>query len=66
MERAPAVPNVVYLLRIAAWVLLLEGVAEFYGSAHWHFLLRRLVALLTGGDPGRPRLPEDWAEWYNS
>ena len=33
MERAQAVPNIVYILRIAAWVLLLEGVAEFYGSA---------------------------------
>lgn len=65
MERPPAVPNVVYALRIAAWVLALEGVAEFFANTHWHFLLRRLVGAVTG-DAGRPRLPEDWWEWYNS
>lgn len=63
MERAQAVPNGVYLLRIAAWVLLLEAVTEFYGSAHWHFLLRRLVAFPAGGDSGRPWLPDEWGEW---
>lgn len=54
-----------YALRIAAWVLALEGVAEFFANTHWHFLLRRLVGAVTG-DAGRPRLPEDWWEWYNS
>ena len=53
------------VLRIAAGVLALEGVAEFYGSAHWHFLIRRLVGVVAG-DAGRPRMPEDWGEWYNS
>ena len=65
MERPPSVPNVVYALRILAWVLALEGVAEFFGTVHWHFLLRRLLRAVTG-DVGRVRAPEDWAEWYNS
>jgi len=66
MERPQAVPNIWYILKIVGWALALEGIAEFYSSAHWHTLLRRLIYLFLDRDPAKPTLPDNWEEWYNS
>jgi hypothetical protein len=66
MERPQALPNLWLIVRTVAWVMALEGVAEFLSDYHWHTLLRWLVDLAVERDPSKPRLPDNWAEWYNS
>ncbi|KAI1841813.1 hypothetical protein JX265_009422 [Neoarthrinium moseri] len=53
----------------AAWVMALEGVAEYISERHYETAFRRLLALVLGCDPARPKVPatyEEWAEWYNN
>jgi len=66
MERPQALPNLWLIVRTVAWVMALEGVAEFLSDGHWHTLLRRLLYLFVERDPSKPRLPDNWEEWYNS
>jgi hypothetical protein len=66
MEHPQTMSNLWVVLRFVAWVLALEGVAEFFGDRHSHAIFRRLVALFLGRDPASPRLPDNWEEWYYS
>ena len=66
MERPQALPNLWILVQTLAWVLALDGVADFFSDRHYHHILRRLVLLFLDRDPARPRLPDSWDEWYNS
>ena len=66
MERAPQRANLWILVQTVAWIVALEGVAEFFSERHSHALFRRLVALLLDRDPFSPRLPDNWEEWYNA
>jgi hypothetical protein len=66
MERPQAFANLWLILRTVAWVMALEGVAEYFSDRHSHTLFRRLIYLFLDQDPATPRLPDNWEEWYNS
>lgn len=66
MERAPTLHNLWLVVQTVAWVVALEGIADFYSARHAHTLFRRVVAILVDRDPFSPRLPDNWEEWYNS
>jgi hypothetical protein len=64
MERPQALSNLWILVQTVAWIMALDGVAEFISERHSHNLFRRLVALFLDRDPARPRAPDSWEEWY--
>lgn len=66
MERPQALPNLWIIVQAFAWLLALEGVADFFSDRHYHNLFRRLLLLFVDRDPARPRVPDNWEEWYNS
>lgn len=66
MERPQAFANLWLVVRTAAWVAALDGVAEFFTNQHHHAVIRRLILLFLDRDPARPRAPDSWEEWYNS
>ena len=66
MERPQALPNLWLILKTIGWVIMLEGVLDYFSYRHYSTLFHQLVALLLGRDPARPRLPDSWEEWYNS
>lgn len=66
MERPSPLSNLWTIVQTVGWIMALEGVAEFFSEHHYQFALRGLIALFVGRDPARPKLPDDWAEWYNS
>lgn len=66
MERPQAYANFWLILKTVGWVLMLEGVLEFFSVRHYNNVFRRVIVLLFDKDPAQPSLPEDWEEWYNS
>jgi hypothetical protein len=66
MERPQTLPNIWAFIQTAAWIMALDGVAEFFSERHSNTLIRRLIALLLDRDPASPRLPDSWEDWYNS
>jgi hypothetical protein len=69
MERPSTLSNIWLLLQTIGWVMALEGVAEYLSERHYETAFRRILALVLGCDPARPKAPdtyEGWAEWYNS
>jgi hypothetical protein len=66
MEHPQTMSNLWVIVRTIAWIMALEGVAEFIGDRHSHALFRRLVTALLERDPATPRLPDNWEELYNS
>jgi len=66
MERASTLSNLWVIVQTFGWIMALEGVAEFFSEHHYQSALRGILVLCFGRDPARPRLPDDWAEWYNS
>lgn len=72
MERAPALANGWVIIQTAAWVLSLDGVADYFSHQRYYGLFRKLL-FIGGGegwrDPAIPRGPGDWEgwrEWLNS
>lgn len=72
MERPPSHPNLWYLLHLAAFLLALEGITQYWQDTRSQSLTRRLIILycqyfhgLTH-DPFIPRPPSDLHEWYYS
>ncbi|KAJ4306816.1 Rab geranylgeranyltransferase [Collariella sp. IMI 366227] len=63
MERPQTLPNLWLILRVAGWLLMLEGVAEYFSYWHYTDLFRGVLVLLVGRDPARPRMPDSWEEW---
>lgn len=53
-------------MQTVAWVLALDGVAEFFSDRHYHNLFRRIILLFVDRDPAKPRVPDNWEEWYYS
>jgi hypothetical protein len=66
MERSQAMSNLWVLIQIIGWVIVLEGVAEFFGDRHSHALFRHFIATILPRDPASPRTPDNWEDWYNS
>ena len=66
MERPQAFANLWLIVRTLAWVMALEGVAEYVSEYHTHTLWRSVLLLFVDRDPARPRAPDSWEEWYNS
>ncbi|KAK4667023.1 Rab geranylgeranyltransferase [Podospora pseudopauciseta] len=65
-EYYTAYANFWLILKTVGWVLMLEGVLEFFSVRHYNNVFRRVIVLLFDKDPAQPSLPEDWEEWYNS
>lgn len=53
-------------MQTVGWVLALEGVAEFFSDRHYHNMFRRILLLFLDHDPAKPRVPDNWEEWYYS
>lgn len=66
MERPTTLANLWLIVQTVGWVFALEGVAEFFSDRHYHNVFRRFLLLFLDRDPSKPRMPEDWEEWYNS
>jgi len=66
MERPQAMSNFWIILKTVAWVLMLEGVMEYFSMRHYNNIFRRVLVLLFDRDPAQPRVPDSWEEWYNS
>jgi hypothetical protein len=66
MERPQTLPNLWLLLKTIGAIIMLEGVLEYYSYRHYSNLFHKLLVLVLGHDPSRPRLPDSWEEWYNS
>lgn len=67
MERPPQMfANLWVIMQTVGWVLALEGVAEFFSDRHYHNMFRRILLLFLDHDPAKPRVPDNWEEWYNS
>lgn len=69
MERPPQMfANLWVIIQTVAWVIALEGVAEFFSERHYHHIFRRILLLLLDRDhdPAKPRVPDNWEEWYYS
>lgn len=67
MERPPQMfANLWVVMQTVGWVLALEGVAEFFSDRHYHNMFRRLLLLFLDHDPAKPRVPDNWEEWYYS
>lgn len=66
MERPSSLSNLWIILRTLAWVLALEGVAEYFSTMHYESLFRLVLSYIIGYDPAVPRLPDSWEEWYYS
>lgn len=67
MERPPQMfANLWVIMQTVGWVLALEGVAEFFSDRHYHNMFRRILLLFLDHDPAKPRVPDNWEEWYYS
>lgn len=67
MERPPQMfANLWVIMQTVGWVLALEGVAEFFSDRHYHNMFRRVLLLFLDHDPAKPRVPDNWEEWYYS
>lgn len=67
MERPPQMfANLWVIMQTLGWVLALEGVAEFFSDRHYHNMFRRILLLFLDHDPAKPRVPDNWEEWYYS
>lgn len=67
MERPQAtLANLWVILQTIGWVLALEGVADFFSDRHYHNTFRRILLLFLDRDPAKPRVPDNWEEWYYS
>lgn len=67
MERPQTtLANIWTIMQTIGWVLALEGVAEFFSERHYHNTFRRLILIFLDHDPAKPRIPDDWEEWYYS
>jgi hypothetical protein len=66
MERPSVLSNVWLIVQTLGWIMALEGVAEYLSERNYESLLRRLLALVLGCDPAKPKLPDNWEEWYYS
>lgn len=69
MERPPQMfANLWVIIQTVAWVVALEGVAEFFSERHYHNIFRRILLLFLDHDhdPAKPRVPDNWEEWYYS
>ena len=66
MERPQALPNLWLILKTIGWLVMLEGVLDYFSYRHYSTLFHQLLVVIFGRDPARPRLPDSWEEWYNS
>lgn len=72
MERPQTLANLWLILQTIAFVIALDGVAEYFSDRHYQSLARHLILLYYRSvrgldhDPAEPKLPESWEEWYNS
>lgn len=66
MERPQTLPNLWLILKTIGWVIMLEGVLDFFSFRHYNNFFRQLLRLVLDRDPAQPRLPDSWEEWYNS
>jgi hypothetical protein len=66
MERPSALSNIWLIVQTFGWVMALEGVAEYFSERNYESLMRRLLAFALGCDPAKPKLPDNWEEWYYS
>lgn len=66
MERPSPLSNLWLIMQTVGWIMALEGVAEFFTERHYETVIRSLIAFFLGSDPAKPKLPDDWGEWYNS
>lgn len=64
MERPSALSNIWLIVQTVGWIMALEGVAEYFSERHYESLFRHLLVLALGCDPAKPRLPDNWEEWY--
>lgn len=66
MERSQTLANLWIILKTISWIVMLEGVLEYYSFRHYNSLFRQLLLLILDHDPAQPRPPDNWEEWYNS
>jgi hypothetical protein len=66
MERPQTLPNLWLILKTIGWVIMLDGVLEYFSYRHYNTIFHQLLVVVLGHDPARPRLPDSWEEWYNS
>ena len=69
MERPQALPNLWLILKTIGWVIMLEGVLDYFSYRHYSTLFHQFLVIILGRDPARPQLPDSpasWEEWYNS
>lgn len=67
MERPQTtLANLWIIMQTIGWVLALDGVAEFFSDRHYHNMFRRILLIFVDHDPAKPRVPDNWEEWYYS
>ncbi|SPQ20342.1 7d9472be-761a-4431-b752-9b38df12824b [Thermothielavioides terrestris] len=55
-------PEYYTLWNTIGWVIMLDGVLEYFSYRHYNTIFHQLLVVVLGHDPARPRLPDSWEE----